>query len=179
MIRSECLWFSSGVGLLSIGQTSFDTLVFSRLCISCMHSERNSYDWCMSWLERGPPSNLPPCAPGNPGSFTSPVAGEIRRSHKVKLSLLNHSVRRLPTDLSYCQLASCFLTVTTWISISWSRMTITTIPFPDKFDYSIQSIAVPGTKRPGQTGASHIFVRRRFINIEVFSKLTIGMVSHI
>lgn len=30
-------------------------------------------------------------------------------------------------------------------------MTITNIAFPDKFDYNIQSIAVPGTKRPGQT----------------------------
>jgi hypothetical protein len=47
-------------------------------------------------------------------------------------------------------------------------MTVTNIAFPDKFDYNVQSIAVPGTKRPGQTGVSHIFIRGRFINIEVF-----------
>lgn len=30
-------------------------------------------------------------------------------------------------------------------------MTVTSIPLPDNVDYNIQSIAVPGTKRPGQT----------------------------
>ena len=29
---------------------------------------------------------------------------------------------------------------------------VTIIPLPEKIDYKTQSVAVPGTKRPGQTG---------------------------
>lgn len=41
----------------------------------------------------------------------------------------------------------------------FAKMTVTPIEFPDNADYKNQSIAVPGTKRPGQTGASTFHLR--------------------
>lgn len=45
-----------------------------------------------------------------------------------------------------------------------SKMIIEAVPFPDKVDYDNQSIAVPGTKRPGQTGAPLVSIYQHFLN---------------
>jgi len=49
-----------------------------------------------------------------------------------------------------------------------SKAIVEAVPFPDNVDYDVQSIPVPGTKRPGQTGASHISICKHFVNLDVF-----------
>jgi hypothetical protein len=43
-------------------------------------------------------------------------------------------------------------------------MTLKCVPWP-VLDYSKQSVAVPGTKRPGQTGLSLRFLTSRVLNV--------------
>ena len=56
-------------------------------------------------------------------------------------------------------------------------MVVTPVPFPEKIDYNTQSVPVPGTKRPGQTGSTPSL---QLIPISfVYSPIqhTIGMVT--
>lgn len=52
---------------------------------------------------------------------------------------------------TYC--ASLLVPIPSILSTLVNNMPVTTVPLPDKIDYTTQSVPVPGTKRPGQTGA--------------------------